>query len=78
MNDGMDKVTVTGHYDEAGTCRSIFVYLNDSIVTTSDVAAAVRAVFRPDVAPAWNAATVSNEIVPAVRVNGVDLYPGGF
>jgi hypothetical protein len=81
MIDGIDKVTVTAHYDDSGRCRSIFVYLNDDFVTTEDVASAVRAVFRPEAQrpPMWNSATVSNDIVePRVRVNGSDLYPGGL
>lgn len=80
MIEGIDKVTVTAHYDDSGRCRSIFVYLNDDFVTTTDVAAAVRAVFRPEAQPpTWNTATVSNDIVvPQVRVNGTNLYPGGF
>lgn len=44
-----DKVTVTGHYDDRGECRQIFVYLNYDTVTAADVADAVRAVFKPDV-----------------------------
>jgi hypothetical protein len=78
MIDGIDKVTVTAHYDDSGRCRSIFVYLNDDFVTTADVAAAVRSVFRPEAQhPAWNSATVSNDIVvPHVRLNGNDLYSG--
>lgn len=43
-----DKVTVSGHYDDSGTCRQIFVYLNADVVTVADVAEAVRAVFRPE------------------------------
>jgi hypothetical protein len=77
MIDGIDKVTVTAHYDDSGRCRSIFVYLNDDYVTTCDVAAAVRSVFRPE-ANTWNGATVSNDVVlPTVRVNGHDMHPGG-
>jgi hypothetical protein len=44
----VDKVTVTGHYDAAGQCRQVFVYLNSEVVTARDVAEAVRAVFRPE------------------------------
>lgn len=43
-----DKVTVTGHYDDNGQCRQIFVYLNGDDVTAADVAEAVRSVFRPE------------------------------
>ena len=43
-----DKVTVSGNYDPSGRCISIFIYLNDSVITAEDIAFAVRAVFRPD------------------------------
>lgn len=43
-----DKVTVSGNYDTSGRCISIFIYLNDSVITAEDIAFAVRYVFRPD------------------------------
>jgi len=75
--EGIDKVTVTAHYDDHGRCRSVFVYLNDDFITSADVSAAVRAVFRPE-ANHWNATTVGNDVaLPTVRVNGHDLTRGG-
>lgn len=73
MNDDTDKATICAHYDDDGRCRSVFVYLNDTYVTTADVAAAVRAVFRPEshVEP-WNGVTDGE--LPQVRVNGSQLF----
>lgn len=77
MIEGIDKVTVTAHYDDRGLCRSIYVYLNDDMISTSDVAAAVKAVFKPEAHhDTWNAVTVGSQTVvpqPSVRVNGSDV-----
>lgn len=69
MIDGIDRVTVTAHYDDLGRARSIFIYLNDDNLSPADVTAAVRALFRPD-RTTWNDVTVGN---PQVRVNGAAL-----
>ena len=39
---------MSGNYDASGRCVSIFIYLNDTVVTAEDIAFAVRAVFRPE------------------------------
>lgn len=46
--DRSDKVAMTAAYDEVGRCRYINIYLNDPNLTVSEVAAAVRAIFKPD------------------------------
>lgn len=72
----MDKVTVTAHYDDAGACRQIYVYLNDDHIAPEDVANAVRAVFRPD-----TGTTVRNHHLdetrafPYVSLNGHSVAP---
>lgn len=73
MIPGVDKVTIVGHYDDAGRARSIFVYLNDESVSTQDVAAAIRAVFKPEM-NSWNAVTAGDRGLPQVRLNGSDLF----
>lgn len=72
-----DKVTVTGHYDDYGACRQIFVYLNGDDVTASDVAEAVRAVFRPDPGVTHrNDTTGQTKAFPLVGINGHSVNPG--
>lgn len=70
----LDKVTVTGHYDDDGACRQIFVYLNTDYVTAADVADAVRAVFRPDVAQRDHSLG-GTKAFPLVGLNGHSIAP---
>lgn len=72
-----DKVTVTGHYDDDGQCRQIFVYLNADVVTAADVAEAVRAVFHPDPpATVRDPGLGETRAYPFVNINGRAINPG--
>lgn len=72
-----DKVTITGHYDDDGACRQIFVYLNGDTVTPAEVADAIRAVFRPDPqVTAGNGVGGATRAFPLIGVNGHAVNPG--